>query len=346
MGNIMDMFKSAEVSSGYENLARCIERYSLNDKTFYCDTRLGVKIDDRILHPAYEKQAIIKVKPVDLVTRIQRTSNVFQIWLVSDGFPEKDMVIYYSADNTFSCNRYDPTILIPHILQMSDSSDYLRPNNHPFYKFGYIADYSWYPDETYINAELGVEAKYVNAADEIYKTSNNFQGSEYCGGQRAFQIKYEDDEDWNYSSDSSDDEANYSDPNYFYKNREIDEPVESSPISDCSSCGIPEFEGDFMDQVDDLPTITQADIDELENLFGNKSNITSEEDLELPKKPLRKITTVNTEEMTKLIQEYNQKRNEELKNMRELYKILNDVSDYVPPPKDIIPVLAPREDNL
>ena len=99
--------------------------------------------------------------------------------------------------------------------------------------------------------------------------------------------------------------------------------------------------------------VTQAEIDGLEEMFGNRSNVTSEDDFKLPRKPLRKLahetrynTDENSAELQRIIQECAKQRHEEFLRMQELHKILSDVSDYVPVDKSLIPVLTPREDNL
>ena len=346
-----------------ENLHHCIEQCTINNGCFYYDTRLGTKIDEYALHPVYKKCIKSTAEPVDSIVSITRNADAFHVCLISNNLQVQTIVKFYEFDKTFVCRNYDPTKIIPRILAQDES--YFT--DHPFYKFGYIVNYSWASDDTY-DSNLDVEVKYTAAAEDILynKTPEVPEVSRVISRYRnsmeegAPQITYDDDKsdisELHYVDEPDESYATKKYNKYFTGIGWDDEnPETPGEASECGSCGIPEFESNFLDNTDhdDLPTITQADIDDLENMFGNKSNVQSEDDFVYPRKPLRKLAhetrydaEENSLELQNIIQECAQKRQEEFIRMRNLHRILSEVSDYEPPAKDLIPVLPPRADNL
>ncbi len=159
-----------------ENLQTCIEKYTINTvsgpTTYYYDTRFGTQILDRILHPSYKKCFSSTVQPVKEVKTIVRDENNFHLCIVSNDASANSvciqiMVRFYPADKTFICRDYDPTVIIPAILA-SDAKDYLKNKDHPFYRFGYIADYSWHP------IDLQMDYKYLSAIEQLREREELF----------------------------------------------------------------------------------------------------------------------------------------------------------------------------
>lgn len=348
-----------------ENLQTCIERSTINGESFFYDSRFGTKIDEHILHPSYKKCLTSVARPVSEIRSIVRTENCFHISIMVEGSYVQIMVRFYPVDKTFVCRDYDPTKIIPMILA-SDSKEYLKMKDHPFYKFGYTANYSWSPNDL-----KNIDFKYDEAVDELLGRSSMFSSIQiyedpYDVSEREIKqltnnilqpaelpppkkkgLTLLNELDWYNGS------VEYESPKDSPKssfNKRVSEPHADS---DCDSCGV--FGVDDPDE--SLPIITQADIEEIEKLFGKNEppdEILATMDspeikiADIPKKPLRKlpITMTLSDEDQKIIQDQARLHNEEIIRLRELQKIIADMTSYKHIENNLIPKIDERDDNL
>lgn len=349
-----------------ENLQTCIERCTINGESFFYDSRFGTKIDEYILHPSYKKCFTSIAKPVSEIRSIVRDENSFHISIMVEGSYVQIMVRFYPVDKTFVCRDYDPTKIIPMILA-SDSKEYLKMKDHPFYKFGYTADYSWSPDNL-----KDVDFKYDKAIEELLSRPSRFSGfpiyeDPYDVSEREIKqltnsilqpaeiktppkkkgLAFSNELDWYDGS------VEYESPKDSPKSSFSGRVREPHSDSDCDSCGV--FGVDDPDE--SLPTITQADIEEIEKLFSTNeppdeilATMDSPEPkiADMPKKPLRKLPVKMTlsDEHQKIIQEQARLRNEEIIQLRELQRTIADMADYKPIESSLIPKIDERGDNL
>lgn len=129
-----------------ENLQSCIEKCTINGSTFFYDVRFGSKIDEHKLHPFYMNCFVSTAKNISEIKRIIRIENNFYISVIAEKILHQTTVKFYPTDKTFVCRDYDPTKIIPAILE-SDCKEYLKSLDHPFYKPGYTANYLYTSDD-------------------------------------------------------------------------------------------------------------------------------------------------------------------------------------------------------
>jgi hypothetical protein len=155
------------MSNQFENLSSCIElctiQYDRDDSTnelisnsFYYDTRLGMEIDEDLMHPVYKECTVIEVLPVISVASISNFGYDFNVKIHTYKVPSdirnketKDVEVfvkYFPLDNSFIVRDYDPRKIIQAILSNNIYKDYFIKNDHPYYRYGYIADYCWAPE--------------------------------------------------------------------------------------------------------------------------------------------------------------------------------------------------------
>lgn len=164
---IIYYYKQYKMSKQFENLSSCIElctiQYDREDNatefipnSFYYDTRLGMEIDEELMHPAYKECTVIEVLPVISVVNVSNSDYDFNIKIITYAVPadirnketkEVDIVVkYFPIDNSFIVRYYDPIKIIQAILSNNMYKDYFIKNDHPYYRYGYVADYGWAPE--------------------------------------------------------------------------------------------------------------------------------------------------------------------------------------------------------
>ncbi len=385
---------------GFENLQTCIEKCTVGADVFYYDSRFGTKIDEHTLHPLYKRCFTSTAQPVSDIARVVRDENNFHISLTSLNRSIQTMVKFYPCDKTFVCRDFDPRVVIPAILA-SSAKEYLKVKDHPFYRFGYVADYTFSPSDLDLRYTRAANSladdmrfttdfqKYTQTPqvqafiaqareeDEIKritqqltepskpKTPPKKQGLAFANELDWYDKDYEDLIPANRSKTIDIAEIMHSKEKDSYER--IQEPHSDS---DCDSCGM--FGVDDPDNL--LPTITKADIEELETLFGTGRDehtagelaheMASNEpmvdefvsDYRIPRIPLKKLSwcppsapkmqDAQRIEYEKIIQEQARQRNEELIRLRELQKLLSSMPEYTPVPKHLIPTLDNRDDNM
>ena len=337
-----------------ENLQTCIERCTINGESFFYDSRFGTKIGEHILCPSYKKCFTSVAKPISEVRSIVRNENSFHISIIAEGSCVQIMVRFYPVDKTFVCRDYDPTKIIPMILA-SDSKEYLKMKDHPFYKFGYIANYAWSPDNL-----KDIDFKYDRAIEELLSKPSRFcvYDDPYDVSEREIKQPAEIKTPPKKKGLAFSNELDWYDGRVEYESPK-DSPKSSfsgrtrEPHSDCDSCDV--FGVDDPDE--SLPIITQSDIEEIEKLFGINeppdeilATMDSPEPKisDIPKKPLKKLPMVMalSDEHQKIIQEQARLRNEEIIRLRELQKTITEMADYKPIESSLIPKIDERSDNL
>jgi len=301
--------------SKFENLQSCIERCEVAGETFYYDTRFGTKIMS--MHPSYKKCFSAIAQPVDSVESIIREENTFHVRIKSKGLPINISIKFYPCDKTFVCRDYDPSVIIPAILQDSNCREYLESRKHPMYNFGYVADYLWSPDCLNKWRDSNLDYDPDEELIEIQRTLSKREPSKKKG------LAYLNELDW-YNPESR-----------------IQEPV-----SDCESC-----------VGDDPPfasEITQADLEEIEAMFGGTGNVekkldayNDELDFWVPRKPLKKIESVKSEinqEIERMKQEQMRQQIAEIKRLRDLQQLMAEMPPWTQPSG--VPKIDERIDNL
>ncbi len=332
------------MSQFLENLQTCIEKYTIDTvsgpTTYFYDSRFGTRIPDRILHPSYKRCFSAIVQPVKEVKSITREENNFHLCIISNNSHVQIMVRFYPIDKTFICRDYDPTVIIPAILT-SDSKTYLQNKDHPFYKFGYVADYSWHPN-------LLEESPRKDVTTAYEKTG----------------LSYTNELDWYEASNTATSKTSSVHSPHV---RSSDEYGVQEPHSDCDSCGSSAFGADDPDET--IAALTIDDIKELNDLFKVYTNDEKEEPEEIlntmnlndsmigdrfkiPKLPLNKLRfdpinpSPEDNEYQKKVQEQMRMKNLEIIRLREVQQLMETMEEHKPINMDIIPKIEERDDNL
>jgi len=76
---------------------------------------------------------------------------------LKDGSHEQCEIKYFDFDKSFIVRTHDPSFLIPEILNNLDFRDYFIKNDHPYFRNGYMADYTQAPTnrfDPYANIDL------------------------------------------------------------------------------------------------------------------------------------------------------------------------------------------------
>jgi hypothetical protein len=137
-----------------ENLKSCIEYCTLVDSSkpvgFYFDSRFGMPIEESNMHPIYKKCVHFEAKPVIKVNRITREESIFTLSILTKSDTNEiiecqTVVKYFDNDKTFVSRSYDPVTIIHAILNDPTYKEFFVERNHPYYQFGYIANYNWAP---------------------------------------------------------------------------------------------------------------------------------------------------------------------------------------------------------
>lgn len=178
-----------------EDLRSCIERVEINGVEIYFDSRFGKKIDKSELHSEYVDGHLSKVQAVLEVISVERADNIFYAHIVTEIAERKAPIPFYKHDKTFVCRDYDPTVLIPAILNDPAHSRYLIANDHPCFRHGYTADYSkcriqnpaipdWYRDTLDMVAASKQNRETLNDLDKLLEMSKEISIPRYVPPSR------------------------------------------------------------------------------------------------------------------------------------------------------------------
>jgi len=131
-------------SPDIDGLEFVIEICKVKEKEFYFDTRFGNIIPSDTLHPYYKNRCnTYYALPVKNVIDVQRRDEVFTVCLLTE---ENDLVSvnvkYYSGTHEFSCYKYDPTKIIPAILENDEFAPFFMEKKNPFFDKNYVPNYS------------------------------------------------------------------------------------------------------------------------------------------------------------------------------------------------------------
>jgi hypothetical protein len=138
----------------FEDLSTCIEKCTLLNtsnivlETFYYDTRLGVKIDDGELHPAYKLCELNEALSVVGISDIVKQGNEFivRVILNDNSIIDAVTVRYFPYDKSFIVKKYDPIKIIRGILTKEEFKDFFICSGHPSCLIDYKPNYWWIPD--------------------------------------------------------------------------------------------------------------------------------------------------------------------------------------------------------
>jgi len=314
-----------------ENLQACIEEYILNDKHSYYDTRFGTVLDGDDLHPSYKQCFSAVVQPVYSINSVERFHDTFMLNIECDAnqkIIKKITVNFYPSDNTFTCRDYDPSIIIPYILQNPIFEEYFRRNSHPYYRFGYVANYQYSPIDTYRRADLDVEVRYLSAMNELHEFDNwqpirvqEPDTSSDCDSCGSPEIEYETDPQLSQS---------------------VDEPITMEEFQKMTKT----WYGRFAPRME-LPGMELSDVEqrEMDALFGDED---PDEKIDFRRVPrLKKIRDLDTFLLpTRASTPEPSIISERIQQMRELQELLESMGEMPEISRDCIPTIPSREDNL
>ncbi len=350
-----------------EDLSTCIEHCTIiNDRVeskisnseFYYDTRLGMRIDEHLMHPVYKNNIRINVLPVISVCSITRKEYVFDITLlvyenatnIADTNAQKVTISvrYFPIDHSFVVRSYDPTKIIQAILSNNDNKDFFVSHNHPYHKYGYIADYGWAPENLTImyntmqrvmpcsntsntiqfNEKNTLSRPILTRKDELeydeltYEDDNKYDKQtavfEEDNAPKRFMFRDELDESFLHDSDEE------SDPSKEIWTR-VQEPDSNSETSEReeSDDGIISADDDGVISADD--EMTMEELKELEDLFGSndKHDISDTDDGLTFKKKVKKLPTrkINIHKS----QNHNRTDDNKLQKSKVEHEFMNDI---------------------
>jgi hypothetical protein len=149
------------------DLTSCIEYCSITGSDgFYFDSRFGTKIADDCLHKSYKYGVKFKASRVKEIQEIIRVDDTFYISiLLPNDIIETLEVKYFDIDQSFIVRTYDPTQIIPAILNNKECAIYLREKNHPFFN---PTDIQY--DKIYDEKQQNAQEWYRNILQQIHNT--------------------------------------------------------------------------------------------------------------------------------------------------------------------------------
>jgi hypothetical protein len=165
-----------------------IERCKIKEKEIYYDARFGNVIDPTKLHQYYKNNCSTHyVLPVKNIIHINRYDYTFEVCIMTEENElVNESVKYFDKTKEFSCYKYDPTKIIPAILENDEFVLFFISRNHPFYNENYKPNYSEHRPKKLQFSRMSTLRHHYEEPEIQYEDDNldilSENGCASCGG--------------------------------------------------------------------------------------------------------------------------------------------------------------------